>query len=73
LPSAHPIVEQAKTKSTPETEFLKKLAKETISRFVSPEESGVALEKFKSHRPLFPQLDAAACIRACEGLPLRVG
>src|SRR4029077_2040969 len=55
LPSAHSKVERAKTKSTAVTKFLKKMAKESISRFVSPEESGVAPQKFKSRRQLLPQ------------------
>jgi hypothetical protein len=50
LPSAHSMVERARTKSTPGTEFPKKMAKESISRLVSPEESGVAAQKFKSRR-----------------------
>jgi hypothetical protein len=55
LPSAHSMVERARTKSTPGTEFLKKMAKESIPRFVSPEESCVAPQKFKSRRQLLPQ------------------
>jgi hypothetical protein len=55
LPSAHSMVEWARTKSTPGTEFLKKMAKESTSRFVSPEESGVAHQKFESRRQLLPQ------------------
>src|SRR5262249_30371545 len=55
LPSAHSMVERARTKSTPGTGFLKKMAKESISRFVSPEESAVAPQKFKSRRQLLPQ------------------
>jgi hypothetical protein len=49
------MVERARTKSTPGTEFLKKMAKESISRFVSPEESANAPQKFKSRRQLLPQ------------------
>ena len=49
------MVERARTKSTPGTKFLKKMAKEPISRFVSPEESGGAPQKFKSRRQLILQ------------------
>jgi hypothetical protein len=52
LPSAHSMVERAKTKSTPGTEFLKKMAKESISRFVSPEESGAAPSKVQIPSPV---------------------
>ena len=47
LPSAHSMVERARTKSTHGAEFLKKIAKKSISRFVSPEESAVASQEFK--------------------------
>jgi hypothetical protein len=55
LPSAHSMVERARAKSTPGTDFLKKMAKESISRFVSPEESAVAPQEFKTCRQLLPQ------------------
>ena len=41
------MVERARTKSTHGAEFLKRIAKKSISRFVSPEESAVASQKFK--------------------------
>ncbi len=49
------MVERTRTKSTRVTKFLKKLAKESIPRFVSPEESAVAPQKFKSRRQSLPQ------------------
>jgi len=41
------MVERARTKSTHGAEFLKRIAKKSISRFVSPEESAVGSQKFK--------------------------
>ena len=41
------MVERARTKSTHGAEFLKRIAKKSISRFVSPEEPAVASQKFK--------------------------
>jgi hypothetical protein len=60
LPNAQSLVERDGTKSTPGTEFLKKMAMESISRFMSPEKSGVALKRFESALQLLPQLEAAA-------------
>jgi hypothetical protein len=53
LPSVHFMVEQARAKSTRGTDFPQKMAKESSSRSVSPEESAVAPQKFKSRRQLF--------------------
>jgi hypothetical protein len=49
------MVERARTKSTPGTEFLKKMAEESNSRFVSAEESAVAPQTFNFRRQLLPQ------------------
>ena len=40
------MVERARTKSTPVTKSLKKLAKESIRRCVSPEDDKTAIELF---------------------------
>ena len=45
------MVEQARTKSTPVTKFLKKLAKESIPRFLSPQEQAVAPSKVQLQSP----------------------
>jgi hypothetical protein len=42
LPSAYSMVERARTKSTHGAKFLKRIAKKSISQFVSPEEAAVA-------------------------------
>ena len=42
------MVEPARAKSTHGAEFLKSIAKKSSSRFVSPEESAVATQEFKS-------------------------
>src|ERR1700730_15179921 len=49
------MVKRTRTKSTRVTKFLKKLAKESIPRFVSQEEAAVAPQKFKSRRHSLPQ------------------
>jgi hypothetical protein len=46
------MVERARTKSTPGRECLKKMAKESISRFVLPEESAVAPSKVQIPSPV---------------------
>lgn len=62
LPTPFPLAERSLHGRTGQDEidtrnriYQKKMAKESISRFVSPEESGVASQKFKSRRQLLPQ------------------
>ncbi len=49
------MVEPTRTKSTRVRKFLKKLAKESIPRFVSQKEAAVAPQKSKSRRQSLPQ------------------
>jgi hypothetical protein len=63
------MVERTRTKSTRVTKFLKKLAKESIPRFVSQEEAAVAPQKFKSRRQSLPQPVAGFELAIHSGRP----
>lgn len=68
LPGDRSRVERAGTKSTPEIEISQnKMAKDSISRLVSPEKSGVALSVVSATRGGGLDLGLATCF------PLKIG